>query len=449
LFTSCTTAALSVNMVQEEHFLRPLGSQGPSGKVSLHAFQPHSEQWFKDKCTAIKLQCEQQEEEVERTQSEEEKDLERQYRNENRLLDKAQDSASEQRDQVREQRTVVRASKKQVDEASGVYKRTKSCPEEHRKLERELEDLEATPNENEEDIDAECQKKKEILEKMKCVDEYVKAQNTLSRAQATAADESGQYSSDKDAAKAANSSVVPYEKRTAEAREALDDERNSGAKKDLTRLEKRCRADQKALWRLSQGEVDEAFKRYTNERDSLKKGEKKYNQAKDDVSEQKGEVKDEKEKVAAARAFYDEHQDCPSDLEKAEQELAVLEATPNESEDDIDAECLKKKEILEKRLCVDKFVEAKTVLSRSEHKYGEERGDLKDDKADAKTAKNAVGRQQTLADEYKQTWEDAKAAQKALHECTGPIDKADEKGSSTRAHLATLAAVLLATTLFY
>jgi len=394
------------------------------------------------------VQCENQEEEVERTQEETERDLERAYRNENRLLDKAQDASSEQRAEVREQRKVVQASKKQVEEAREVYQRTKSCPAEHRKLEQELEDLEATPNQSDADIDAECQKKKEILEKMKCVDESVKAQNTLSRAQTSAAEEGGAYASDKEAAEAAEQNVAPYEQRTAAAKEALDAERKNGAKKELTSLEKACRKDLKALWRLSEEEVDEAFKRYAREKDRLRHGEKEYNHAKDEVSEQKDEVKEEKDKVAEAQAYFDEHKGCPKELEKAEQELADLEATPNQSEDDIDEECMKKKEVLEKRRCVDKFIECKDMLSRAEHVYGEEHEELAGDKADAKAAKNTMRRQQNVAEQYKQTWKDAVAAQKALHECTGPVDK-EEKGGSTRARLFSMAAVLFATVLVY
>jgi len=431
LLFSCATSAVSVIITQDPIRTTTLGLDNSSGASALAAnhshllaSEPHSAEYFADQCTAIKLKCQKRKQEVEDTQAEEEMQLQRRYKHEKDILDEAQGSASQQREHVREQRAAVRASKKEVEEATSVYERTKSCPEEHRKLVRELEDLQAEPNDSDEDIDAECQKKKDILQKGKCVDEHVEAQDTLSRSEAAYSEESETYSSHKASAKAAEQDVEPYKRRTAEAKEALDAERQNGAKDQLNQIDKSCHDELDALERESKQEVDEAFRRYALARDRLRHGKHEYHEEKEDVKDQKEDVKEDKERVEAAKAFYEKHKDCPKELRQAEKELAELEAVPNQSDEDIDAECMKKKEVLVKQRCVDRFVKARSVLSRRERAYAEEKTELKEEKGEKHDAKQTMKQMTEVMQQYQDAWKAAQSAEKELHKCTGtPIGK--------------------------
>jgi len=428
LLISSATSVSSVLIAQQEHALRPLGETVSSKKVSLASFRPHSAQWYEDKCTAIKLQCENQEEEVERTQAQQEHELEQEYRNENRILESVRDVAEDRKQEVREQKTVVREVRERVEESKTVYERTKTCPAEHRKLEEELEAMEAAPNESEEDIDAECQKKKEILEKEKCVDEYVKAQSTLSRVHTTYTEEKEELSSDADVAKASSQAVDPYARRTEEAKDTLDAERKDGAKKELANIDSQCRNKLKALWRLSEEEVNEVYKRYKEEKDVLSGTKDVYSESRSEVREEKRDVRSAKEEMETAKHNYETYKECPDGLEAAEQELAKLEATPNESEDDIDDECMAKKKVLEKRKCVDKFIEAGGVLSHSVVEHAEEKSELKEEKQEKKVAHTVVKQQSSTVEQYRRQLEEARAAQEALRKCTGPLDEVEQEG---------------------
>merc|ERR1712224_171202 len=59
-----------------------------------------------------------------------------------------------------------------------------------------------------------------------------------------------------------------------------------------------------------------------------------------------------------------ENEHCPPKLEEAKEELAKQEAIPNDTAEDVEAECRATKAVLKWQKCVDELEEAQIVLAK-------------------------------------------------------------------------------------
>merc|ERR1719220_2427245 len=135
------------------------------------------------------------------------------------------DDANDAVRSTQEQKTKVEQAKRRVEVAQSTYDSTKACPAQLRELEDQLAEMEADPNDSEADIDAECQKKKEILQKQKCSEAFAETEVTLRRSEESWSSAKEELSQDRMAAKNSVKVVEPHQMRADEARRALDDAR--------------------------------------------------------------------------------------------------------------------------------------------------------------------------------------------------------------------------------
>merc|ERR1711957_418197 len=116
----------------------------------------HTPEWYKEQGSAIKLRCEDQKEAVEAAHASKVNRLEDEYKREEKALGSAAGAANSAERVAGKQQGVVDKYEGRIEEAKATYKKNKNCPAELRKLEDELEALEATPNKSDADIEAEC-----------------------------------------------------------------------------------------------------------------------------------------------------------------------------------------------------------------------------------------------------------------------------------------------------
>jgi len=410
---------------------------------SMPEFSPssgHTAEWYESKCSKIKAQCEERKEAISRSHREKVHRLEDEYKGHAKGLDRMEDRAADSEQAVDKQKTDLKKASDEAKAAAKTVEETKDCPKELRKLEDELEKLEAEPNDSDTAIDEECQKKKEILKKESCVERYVKARSTLGRRQVAVGGEADSLSGDRDARDQATDAVKPHQDSTDDAKTALDKARENGASGYST-VDEDCKRQLHELEDLSNREVATAESEYRHHKDLLESRRNEQKQAEEDVTDQKKHVDQQKRKEEDAEETHDRLKDCPAELDKAERELRELEATSNDSDEDIDAECEKKKVIMRKRRCVDEFSEARDVLARRERKVANERQDLTTHEHEEKVAQTAANSYKESTRRFKQAWEDAKAARRALQECAdsetesselvGPIGDSESRSGSS------------------
>jgi len=396
------------------------GSGGYSPAEPLPEFSPasgHSAQWYQSRCSKIKAQCEERKEAISRAHREKVQRLEDEYKHHTRNRDRMENRAAESQQAVDEQKTDVKKASDEAKAAAKVFEETKNCPKELRQLEDELEKLEAEPNDSDSAIDAECQKKKEILNKEGCVERYLKARATLARRQRAVGEESDSLSEHRDTRDQANGAVQPYQDSTDDSKTALDRARDQGASGYST-VDEDCRRQLQDLEDLADQEVAAAEAEYKRHKHLMESRRHQHHQTEEDVAAQRKRVGEEQRREDEARETYDRLKDCPAELEKAERELRELEAMPNDSDEAIDAECEKKKVIMRKRRCVDEFSEARDVLTRRESTVSSENRELTREQHEERVAESAAKSYEDSVRSFKKAWEDATAARRALQECS-------------------------------
>lgn len=422
-----SAAALSSNSdVSSSKFLHIAGLASPPGDYAGRNYYPgggHTPEWYREQCTAIKMRCEDRKEAVEAAHASKVNRLEEEYKRESNSLSEAEAASNSAESTVSKQKEQVETYEERVKRAKVTYQRTKDCPAELRKLEEELVEMEARPNKSEQDIEDECAKKKEILKKQKCVNEYIEAKALLARREAKYSAEGSELSEDQAAAKAAHEAAKHQASDTEEAEEALDDARKNGPEKHLESIDKQCEEDMNVLRQKADDEVAKAQADYDRHAKVLASKQEERAEQKEDVIEQRKEVAEEEKEVKDAQSVYNAKKDCPAELEKARQELEALEAKPNKSEEDIDAECLKKKEILEKEKCVEEFYEAKSTLCRKKSAYSSEEQELQRQSDQAQVAKSAARSYSTTLEEFEKALQAAKESRAELNRCAGGLQE--------------------------
>lgn len=406
----------------------------------------HSPEWYKSRCTKIKTHCEERKEAIDRAHQDKLHHLEDEYKDQSRKLDNVEEASEAQKELVDKQRGEVKDAREEVKDASKVYERTKDCAAELRQLEDELEELESQPNESDEAIDAECQKRKEILRKERCVKRHAEAESTLARRESSYSSEKDVLADGKAASDKVASAVGPREESTDEAKRALDKARRQGSSDHLySTVDEECQRQLDGLKGLADKEVAAAEAEYQRHKKMWEARKKQHEETEEDVADQREDVADEKRRLDDARDTHDKLKECPAELERAERQLRELEETPNQSDEDIDAECEKKKVVMRKRRCVEKYEDAKDVLVRRKSVYSSERHELGHDKSDERAAERVADGYGDSVRRFEDAWNDAKAARRALEECAeGGVSGSSGEGPKGRAGLTRPTLVALA-----
>jgi len=111
---------------------------------------------------------------------------------------------------------------------------------------------------------------------------------------------------------------------------------------------------------------------------------------KTDVSHQVEDVAQAKLEVKSATATVQDYAHCPPELEKWKAELSRLNAIPNKSPSDIDAECKAQQKVLEAQQCVDKLRVAEKVLTDEKSQHDGEKAHLNHEETHVGPAAQAV-----------------------------------------------------------
>lgn len=115
-----------------------------------------------------------------------------------------------------------------------------------------------------------------------------------------------------------------------------------------------------------------------------------HSSEKAEVADQKVEVAQQKQDVVAAKADVKELAHCPPELASAKADLARLQAIPNQTPSDIDAECKAQQRVLDAQKCVDKFNKAEAVLSHEADQHAGEKAELAHEETHVSPAASAV-----------------------------------------------------------
>jgi hypothetical protein len=125
-------------------------------------------------------------------------------------------------------------------------------------------------------------------------------------------------------------------------------------------------------------------------------------------------VAQEKLDVQDAKVTVKNNAHCPPELEKAMEELAKQQAIPNDTSEDISAECVARKAVMEAEHCVEALRKAEKVLATEKDEHGEEKSDFKVETHEEDQAALAVPPQEKIVCELKAALDAARAARKGL-----------------------------------
>jgi len=397
----------------------PTYDNATGDSLALHLSGPHTRQWYLDQCTSVKMRCEAKIEEVENTWDISIRRLEDEYKSLAKVACGAQQTVDYAQESVERQETTLTTYEDRIEVITAKYEATKMCPDQLSRAEEELEALESEPDVSEDDLRAECLKKKEVLELKKCVKKFIAARTALSKTRLTYTSMQKVLSEKKATVESSSEGVESYEQRAEEARRLLEEARAKGFAEHTRRIETRCEREMVSLKQMVDDEISAAASEYNKKVEIYGRSEDKYEEKRTVVEQQTEQVTTEKLHVDEALRQYNKFKHCPAQMEKAEEELRRLRAIPNESEDDIDDECYKKADIMKLRRCVDKFYEARDVLTRARAIYEEEARELGTYEKTVETSITSVRRYQRLVERFESSWKSAQSSRKALITCAG------------------------------
>jgi len=291
------------------------------------------------------------------------------------------------------------------------------CRPELHAAKEDLAREEAIPNDDSGAIDAECKAKKRVMVAEQCVEE-------LRAAEAVLSNERDQHSKESNEEDKAASALPPQEERVRIAcantgGPAPDCDCGGQAKKD-------------ALLAQADKAVADLLAEYLRQKKILE-GQQ------DDHSDEKADVAVERKDVTEAKKTVARDAHCPPELEKAKAELSTQQGIPNDTPEDIDAECEATKAVLEAQKCVDRLRKAEAVLATEKDQHADESSE------EAKAAA-VLPPQEKLVCELKAALDAAKAARKSLP--CGSDQKSEpepeKKSGASTAALAGMAALFCA-----
>jgi len=179
-------------------------------------------------------------------------------------------------------------------------------------------------------------------------------------------------------------------------------------------LNKRCQARKGALSKQADAAIEALLNDYLRQKKILEGKEADHVDEKEDVDGQENVVAEEKLDVKAARVTVKNNAHCPPELEKANEELATQQKIPNDTSEDIDAECVARKAVMEAEQCVEALRKAEAVLATEKGHHVEEKSDLNVEKREEDQAAAAVPPQEKIVCELKAALDAARAARKGL-----------------------------------
>jgi len=389
----------------------------------------HSPQWYVDRCEEITEACAAAQDAVTEEYERDLSDLEAEYRRQLRILEGKEDDHADEVADVKAQRRAVKKQKMKVNEAKEVVKESAHCPPELQEAKQKLYELEAVPNKTPEDIEEECKWRKVVMEKEKCVETFLAAQDVLREEEAEHGDEKNELHGEKADEADAAAALPPQEKRVADAKAAWEAAKAKGPKTVTTGGSgDSCQADKDALLAALLADIKALEDEYLRQKRILAGKEDTHADEKADVAAQEEDVANTRERVKKAKAAVKRNEHCPPELEEAKQHLADLEAVPNETPEDIEEECKAKKVVLEKEQCVEVLREAESVLRENKIDHKGEKSQLKSEEYDEEVAADALPPQEKRVADAKAALDAARAALDALKNCVngGKSSESDE-----------------------
>jgi len=403
-----------------------------SGDVTSSVGFGHSPEWYVERCEEITEKCNEQQDAVVEQYNNDLSALEAEYRRQLRILDgKEEDHADEVAD-VKAQKRAVAKQKMKVEDAREAVKENAHCPPELQEAKEKLYELEAVPNKSPEDIEEECKWRKVVLEKEKCVEVLMAAEEVLRDEKDDHSDEKHELSGEKADEADAAAALPPQEKRVADAKAAWENAKRKGPKSVTEGAEGSCQADKDALLAALLADIKALEDEYLRQKRILENKEDTHADEKADVAAQEDEVAKTRKRVKNAKAAVEKNAHCPPELEEAKQHLKDLQAVPNETPEDIEDECKAKKVVLEKEQCVEVLREAESVLRENKVDHRGEKSELKGEEYDEQVAADAVPPQEKRVADAKAALDAARAALEALKRCVNG-GKASSSDSSADA----------------
>eukprot|EP00929_Paragymnodinium_shiwhaense_P021947 TRINITY_DN1417_c0_g1_i4.p2 TRINITY_DN1417_c0_g1~~TRINITY_DN1417_c0_g1_i4.p2 ORF type:complete len:568 (-),score=275.60 TRINITY_DN1417_c0_g1_i4:199-1902(-) len=392
-------------------------SSGGGDITSSGGFGGHSPQWYVDKCEAISAACAAEQDATVEKFERDLSDLEAEYRRQLRILDgKEEDHADEVAD-VKAQKIAVKKQKMKVADAKKAVEENAHCPPELQEAKEKLYQLEAVPNKTPEDIEEECQQKKIVMEKEKCVEVLLAAEEVLSDEREDHGEEKDDLHEEHGEEADAAAALPPQEKRVADAKAAWEAAKAKGPKTVTHAGKEGCQKDKDALLAALEADIRALEEEYRRQKRILAGKEDDHADEKADVDAQEDEVSKQKKRVKQAKVAVKNNAHCPPELEEAKAHLADLEAVPNETPEDIEDECKARKVVLEKEQCVEVLREAEGILRENKIDYRGEKSELKGEERDEEVAADALPPQEKRVAKAKAALDAALAALDGVKNC--------------------------------
>jgi len=427
------------------------GDDDSEGDVTSSVGFGHAPEWYVERCEEITEKCNAQQDAVVEQYDNDLSALEAEYRRQLRILEgKEEDHADEVAD-VKAQKRAVAKQKMKVEDAREAVKENAHCPPELQEAKEKLYSLEAVPNKSPEDIEEECKWRKIVLEKEKCVEVLIAAQEVLRDEKDDHSEEKHELSGEKADEADAAAALPPQEKRVADAKAAWENAKRKGPKSVTEGAKGSCQADKDALLAALLADIKALEDEYLRQKAILEKREDTHADEQADVADQTEEVAQTRMKVKNAQIAVKKNAHCPPQLEEAKQHLADLEAVPNETPEDIEEECKAKKVVLEKEQCVEVLREAESVLRENKMDHHGEKGELKSEEYDEQQAADRLPPQEKRVADAKAALDAARAALEALKNCVNGgkdsgSDSSKEDASPPEARSGSVRAVASAAT---
>jgi len=323
-----------------------------------------------------------------------------------RILEgKEEDHADEKADRKEEDMDVSAAKKAVAEKAH--------CRPELFAAKEDLAREEAIPNDDSAAIDAECKAKKLVMEKEQCVEVLRRAEAVLSKEKDDHKEESHEESQ-------AASALPPQEERKRTACAAPPAAPACPCSGDQSKKD--------ALLKQADAYIADLLAEYLRQKKILEDKEGDHSAEKQDVDQQEQVVAGEWSDVKNAKETVKDHAHCPPDLEKAKAELekanaelAKQQGIPNDTPEDIDAECEAQKAVLEAKeavrkaeQCMEELRRAEAVLGTQNGEHSGEKSDLNSEQSQENHAEAALPPQEKIVCDLKAALDAARAARDTL-----------------------------------
>lgn len=223
--------------------------------------------------------------------------------------------------------------------------------------------------------------------------------------------------------------VVEQEKIVAAAKAEWDKAKTEDSvSSKIESIEEDCEEEYYDLKAVAEQDIDDAEDEYNRLKKILDTKEEEHYDAKTEVDEQSETVTTHKMRVEESTRIVKTNKHCVEDYKSAQQELATLEAEPNKSPEDIDAECEAKKRVMRLKKCQEEYYEAVEVLEQNKVDYTDEKGELHRFEKTAAETRTSVKTQSEKVADAKAEWDAAKARRRFAN-CDSDSSESEERQS--------------------